>query len=652
MSADNLRPRPLEQLDEDAALRTYLLATSTETGHPFFVALVESLVAALGTDGAWVTEYIPEAQRLRALAFFMDGQWVPEYEFRLPGTPCEIVIREARVVHFPDRLIDLFPDDPDIRGKGMVSYLGTPLLDVDGTALGHLSVVDRRPLPEKPRILALFGILADRAAGELRRLRTERKLREREEKLARLIGSAMDGIVELDSAGAVSMVNAAAQRMFGTSAAALTGRTLDEFLSHESAGKVATLIDELDRRPEGERSLWVPGGLQARRADGSAFPAEATLARYESGGRTYHSIIIRDVNDRLESEARIRSLTVAAEYLREELEDVGNFGEILGESRPLRRVLADIRQVAETDATVLILGETGTGKELIARAVHNASDRREQPLIKVNCAAIARELIESEFFGHVKGAFTGATARRAGRFALADRGTIFLDEVAELPLDLQAKLLRVLQEGEFEPVGSSQTHKVNVRVIAATNRDLQRAVKAGRFREDLFYRLNVFPIMVPPLRERGDDVVLLASALAARFAERMGRTIEPLSSADGRRLRAYHWPGNVRELQNVMERAVITSRDGRLNLERALPDEVATAAAETAPAADAAASPDAHIYTAAEWQELERHNILGALRACGGKVAGRAGAAARLGLKPSTLASRMKALGISRPPAE
>jgi transcriptional regulator with GAF, ATPase, and Fis domain len=300
--------------------------------------------------------------------------------------------------------------------------------------------------------------------------------------------------------------------------------------------------------------------------------------------------------------------------------------------------------VAPTDATVLVLGETGTGKELIARAIHAASRRRHKPLIKVNCAAIPAALIESEFFGHEQGAFTGATKKREGRFALAHGGTIFLDEVGELPLDLQSKLLRVLQEGEFEPVGSSQTRKVEARVIAATNRDLEKFAGEGKFREDLYYRLNVFPIRLPPLRERREDIGNLAAAFARKFAQRMGRTLEPLSEDCLRRLQAYHWPGNVRELQNIIERAVITSRNGRLNLDRALPDSVNT----TAVALGSREDTNRRVRTAKELEELEHDNILAALETCGWKVAGENGAAKLLGMKPTTLSSRMKALGIER----
>ncbi len=254
-------------------------------------------------------------------------------------------------------------------------------------------------------------------------------------------------------------------------------------------------------------------------------------------------------------------------------------------------------------------------------------------------------MIESEFFGHEKGAFTGATQKRDGRFALADGGTIFLDEVGELPIDLQSKLLRVLQEGEFEPVGSAHTRKVDVRVIAATNRGLQQAIDEGTFREDLYYRLNVFPLEIPPLRDRGDDVVLLAKTFAEKYGKEIGRTVEPLTTEEARRLKAYSWPGNVRELQNVIERAVITARDGRLNLSRALPDGVGEVITPTT----INSADNGSIKTVAELQELERANIIRALDAVDWRVSGDNGAARLLGMNPSTLSSRMKALGIQRP---
>ncbi len=491
--------QPLHALEADAVLRAILQGTATETGHDFFAALVRNLADVLGTHGAWVTEYFPESRRLRALAFWMDGQWVKDYEVDIAGTPCERVIDTATLVHFPDRVLEIYPQEEELRQAGAVSYMGVPLKDQDGGILGHMAVIDRRPIPEEPRIHAIFQIFAARAAAELRRLRAEAEVREREETVGRLLGSAMDAIIELDDQLRITRVNPATERVFRCGGSRMVGQDFRRFMSDEDARRVTDLITELDTRPEGQRSLWIPGGLTARCPEGGSFPAEATLSRFELHRRTATTVILRNVRDRIEAEQKIRSLTVETELLREELQS-RHPGTLIGESPALRRVLDDIAQVAPTDATVLIVGETGTGKELVARAIHRASHRRERPLVIVNCAAIPATLMESEFFGHEPGAFTGATKKREGRFALADRGTIFLDEIGELPLDLQAKLLRVLQEGEFDPVGSSHTKKVNVRVLAATNRDLSKSIKEGQFREDLYYRLNVFPLALPPLR--------------------------------------------------------------------------------------------------------------------------------------------------------
>ena len=635
---------PLHGLDESAALRAIVEGTATDTGSRFFATLVENLARVLNTHGAWVTEYLPETRRLRALAFWLAGEWIEGYEHRIDGTPCEQVVEGRRLVHLADSMLALYPDDPDVQRMGAVSYMGVPLLDVDGAVLGHLAVLDRRPMPAEPRAVALFRIFAARAAAELQRMRAEAQVREREEKLTRLVGSAMDGIVELDDGLRVTRMNAAAEKLFGCTAEDAAGTAFDAFVSPESSARLRELTQSLGARTEGARSLWIPGGLVARPRGLDEFTAEATLSRFDVHRRVFYALILRNVNERLEAERRIRSLTVEAEYLREELAALGGFADLLGESDALASVLRAVRQVAPTDASVLIQGETGTGKELVARAIHAASGRRSRPLVKVNCAAIPEALVESEFFGHERGAFTGATQRRDGRFALADGGTIFLDEVGELQPDIQVKLLRVLQEGEFEPVGSSRTRRVDVRVIAATNRDLARAAAEGTFREDLYYRLDVFPIRVPPLCERGDDVVVLAAAFAQRVGQRMGRPVEPPSPDDDARLRAYRWPGNVRELQNVVERAVITSPDGRLDLSRFL----------QAPGAAVLPDPEAPpeprpIRTVAQLERIERENVLAALEAAGWRVSGDGGAAHRLGTKPSTLRSRMKALGIQRP---
>ena len=320
-------------------------------------------------------------------------------------------------------------------------------------------------------------------------------------------------------------------------------------------------------------------------------------------------------------------------YLEEEIQTEYNFEEIVGESRALRQVLTQVKTVAATDATVLILGETGSGKELVARALHNLSERRERTFVKLNCAAIPTGLLESELFGHEKGAFTGAIARKIGRFELADRGTLFLDEVGEIPLDLQVKLLRVLQEREFERLGGTKTVRVDVRVIAATNRDLAAMVEGKAFRSDLFYRLNVFPVTVPPLRERAEDIPLLVRHFTQKFAQRMKKRVETIPAAAMKALQAYPWPGNVRELENFIERAVILSSGSELAVPLA---ELKRGAGTTNGATT-------------KLEDLEREHIVKVLQDSHWVIGGASGAAARLGMKRTTLQSKMQKLGISRP---
>lgn len=317
-------------------------------------------------------------------------------------------------------------------------------------------------------------------------------------------------------------------------------------------------------------------------------------------------------------------------YLRDEIKLEHNYSEIIGNSKTLNQTLLKVEQVAKTNTTVLILGKTGTGKELIARAIHNASDRRDKPLIKMNCAALPANLIESELFGHVKGAFSGAHTSRTGRFEIANGATLFLDEVGELPVELQPKLLRVLQEREYEKLGSSKTIKTNVRVIAATNRDLKNEIKAGRFRQDLWYRLNVFPIIVPPLSERKEDIPLLANWFVSKYNKKIGKNIDRIPKKAIAELKNHNWTGNVRELQNVLERAVITSQGRTLQLELAQKEKGETTVGRTL-------------------EEVQRQYILSTLEETKWTIEGKKGASHLLGLKPSTLRNRMKKFGINRP---
>ena len=302
-------------------------------------------------------------------------------------------------------------------------------------------------------------------------------------------------------------------------------------------------------------------------------------------------------------------------------------------ARSRKKLLQKVGQVAKTDTTVLISGETGTGKELLARAIHAASRRQDRPLVKVNCAALPAGLIESELFGHEKGSFTGATARKIGRFELADGGTIFLDEIGDLALELQAKLLRVLQEGELERVGGNSTIRVNVRVIAATNRNLADSIAAGEFREDLFYRLNVFPIQSPPLRKRKNDIALLAHHFLQKYGAKIGKRFNAIDAPILARLQAYDWPGNVRELENIIERAIVLSEGPSLQLEEAF---------------DLNVTPQRQLQGEKTIKEVEQEMMQNALEACGWKIEGASGAATRLGVAPSTLRERIKKYGLQR----
>ena len=348
---------------------------------------------------------------------------------------------------------------------------------------------------------------------------------------------------------------------------------------------------------------------------------------------TYTQTMFIDITEKVLMEQEKARLEAANIYLQEEIKTTHNFEEIIGTSGAINKVLQAIEQVAGTDATVLVTGETGTGKELIARAIHDLSHRRGSVLVKVNCAAIPAGLIESELFGHERGAFTGALMRKIGRFELADNATIFLDEIGEIPLELQTKLLRVLQEGEFERLGSIKTIKVNVRVIAATNRDLNQEVRHGRFRSDLFYRLKVFPIQLPALRDRKHDIPLLVSYFIKKFSTTMGKKVESVTAKSMELLKSYPWPGNIRELEHVIERAVILSHSPHLELTDWMPT--------------GSVSADAH--PLATLEEVERSHILSVLTQTAWRVSGEKGAAKILGLNPTTLEARMKKLSIGRP---
>ncbi|MFU2326073.1 sigma 54-interacting transcriptional regulator [Pseudomonas sp. NFX98] len=467
-----------------------------------------------------------------------------------------------------------------------------------------------------------------------------------------LLSSVGDGIYSINSDGLATFVNPAGARMLGWEPQDMIGKNIHRIHHHTHADGSHYPVDECPIY-KAVRDGVVHEGRQEVfwRRDGSSFPVEFTSTPVISDGRIVGAVVVfRDITERRSTENQLQSaleelkvlkdrLEEQNAYLQEEIHIEHNFREIVGQSEPIKKIIKQIDVVAPTDASVLINGESGTGKELIARAIHQASRRNASPLIRVNCAAIPAELFESEFFGHIRGAFTGAVRDRVGRFELADGGTLFLDEIGEIPLELQSKLLRVLQEGQFERVGEERTRKVDVRIIAATNRDLRQEVAAKNFREDLYFRLNVFPIQSPALRERPMDIAPLAAHFLKQTGKRLNMPGRRLRNSDIERLQRYSWPGNIRELQNVIERALITSNGADLNLD--LPDE-------PKPITSVIVQPSTltEILTDAQIRELERCNMQAALKASDGKLFGKGGAAELLGIKPTTLASRFKRLEI------
>jgi PAS domain S-box-containing protein len=475
---------------------------------------------------------------------------------------------------------------------------------------------------------------------------------ERENQL--LLSAVGDGIYSINSAGLATYVNPAAARMLGWEVDQMIGKNIHRIHHHSHADGSHYPVEDCPIYKAVHDGLVHEGQQEVFwRRDGSMFPVEFTSTPVISGGSIIGSVVVfRDITERQMTQQRLQSameelrelkqrLEQQNAYLQEEILIEHHYREIVGQSEPILTIIKQIDVVGPTDASVLIHGESGTGKELIARAIHQSSRRSDSPLIRVNCAAIPAELFESEFFGHVRGAFTGAMRDRVGRFELADGGTLFLDEIGEIPLELQSKLLRVLQEGQFERVGEERTRKVDVRIITATNRDLLAEVKAKRFREDLYFRLNVFPILSPALRERPEDIPLLASHFVKQICSRLGRPPARLRKTDVERMQSYNWPGNIRELQNIIERALITSKGQDLLLDMPVGQAAAVGQAQ------ADLPQVSGILTEVQLRALEKDNLNAALAASDGKIFGKDGAAALLGVKPTTLASRLKRFGIA-----
>ena len=590
----------------------------------------------------------------------------------------------------------LFAQSADGSDVEVIAYAGVPLITSEGYALGTFCIVDRQPHDWTEEEIGILRVLAtstmseielQRVVGELRALtanlqgvvesRTaELRASEKRHRVLLSVNNAIVTCLDRDSLFSATAFVLRSAIPFDRAALVLHDPVKDVFKVLGVAGPVPApsvipigtewprhqtragwvldhhepllTVDLRDSPPFLEHAALLKDGLRSAitvpmtvkgkiigtlnvgsRVPGGYGAEEVSLlaAIAEQVALAIENLLAYEEIAALK--ARLEEENV---YLQEEVRTEAAFGDVVAQSPAVLDVLASVRKVAKTDSTVLVTGETGTGKELIVRAIHDLSWRKDKLLVKVNCAALPAGVIESELFGHEKGAFTGALTRKAGRFELANRGTLFLDEVGDLPLELQAKLLRVLQEGEFERVGGTQTLKVDVRLIAATNRDLERAVSEGRFRADLYYRLNVFPIVLPPLRKRLQDVPPLARHFAMLYASKMGKNVGPLTPEVLERLAAYAWPGNVRELQNVIERAVILSPSGRFEL------------------GDFAAAPGGGSPTpqARSLEDVERQHIVSVLEETGWRVSGERGAATILGLKRTTLEARMKKLEILR----
>ncbi len=569
-----------------------------------------------------------------------------------PGTPDMTAyfpwamdqLRQGRTVVI-SKLDELPPeaarDKESLMQYGTRSVLAVPLR-IEGGSLGALSFASSRERGEWPEALVKrLRLVAEVFANAIARTRSNQALRENEKRLRAVIETATDGIIIIDEHGLIDSINPAATRIFGYEPAEVMGRNVSMLMpepyrtEHDSyvGNYLTTGVKKI---------IGIGREVIGRRKDGSDVSLDLAVSetRLDEGRRLFTGIL-RDITDRKLSEENLRrsldevqklrdELQQQNIYLRKEVKLLHGHTRLVGQSRALKSVLSQIEEVAPTGSTVLLLGETGTGKELVATAIHDMSPRRDHPMVRVNCSAIPTPLIESELFGREKGAYTGALSRVIGRIELAKNSTLFLDEIGDLPPEIQVKLLRVLEGKQIERLGSSTTISVDVRIVVATNRDLEAAVRNGKFREDLYYRLNVYPIIVPPLRERLEDIPALVSQFVGEFSTAFGKNVSSIARESMNALQRYNWPGNVRELRNAVERAMIAAKGPKLRIE--LPGK---ASAGLAPRL--------------KMEDVDREHILRVLETTGWRVRGRNGAAELLGLKPTTLETRMAKLGIRRP---
>jgi len=608
---------------------------SGQTGEAFFRSLARHLAAALKADFVLVGALQPGGSRIATLAAYADGADAPTREY-------------------DKNLL--------VAQMGAKGYMDAPMVDSAGRCLGLVCALSRQPMQHAKLAQTVLQIFTVRASSELERKNYEDALARSEQHYRALVSHGNEAVMRIDLDQPIALdlpeqkqleliyrhafvadCNEQAAKIFGRDKAEdLIGARIEAISARDDAGQI-------ERTLAGIRSRWQSSEVE-RTLQGRVL-LMTRQGIIEHGKYTGAWVTARDITELKQAEAEVLRLNAELKqhvaeltalksvleqdnaYLLDEIKADHNNHELIGSSPPFRELVDRIRLVAGTSATVLITGETGTGKELVARAIHNLSPRKDRPLVKVNCAAISAGLVESELFGHVKGAFTGATERRVGRFEHAHGGTLFLDEITELPLESQSKILRVLQEQEFEPVGSNRTVKVDVRILAATNRNLAEAVREGRFRMDLYYRLLVIPVEVPPLRDRREDIPALATHFVKVLSRQFGRRVQRISDATMRQLMAYDWPGNVRELENLLARAVVLS-----------PGEVLDAPLELGAAHSAA-----EVSVPQSLEEAERQHVERVLASTNWVVEGPKGAARILEMNPSTLRSLMKRLGIRRP---
>ncbi len=624
---------------EEELLRTISEATSGLVGQDFFEALTRYVTLSLGIKTCIITECTDiDKTRVRTLSYSKNNQREENIEYDVEGTPCKLVMEGKGAPVFISAGCDkAYPAE-----AGYESYVAVPIYSpASGDVIGHIAALDDEPMQNEMNQTSILKIFAARAGAEIDRIKAEEKLKIANSELEKLLAESEERFKDLFEEAPIAYVhegldskfikaNRAAMRTLGIRPDQIEGTYGASFIpdTPDAQRRLKEAFDSIGRGVDTSGVV-----LELRRKDNGKPIWIQWWSNPDVGGQFTRTMFI-DITDKILMEQEQARLQAQNQYLQEEIKHNHNFEEIVSKSKNFHKILQKIEQVASTDATVLIMGESGTGKELLARAIHNISNRSKKPLIKINCATLPANLIESELFGHERGAFTGAMERKIGRFELADGGTIFLDEIGELPIELQAKLLRVLQEGEFERLGNPKTMKVNVRVIAATNRNLEEAITKKEFREDLFYRLNVFPIVSPPLRDRKEDIPLLVKHFINKYEGKMGKQINSVPAKVIDALMLYNWPGNIRELENLVERALILCPGNTLEYGDWIP-----AAKLTTNNGKAALH---------KLDDVEREHIIAVLEKTNWKVSGEKGAAKILGLNPTTLEARMKKMGIER----